>query len=104
MSNLITVKVDVRKLDKARFFEGKADKNGHKPLYADLVLIARKEPGQYGDTHLVKQSITKAEREAKLELPIIGNATERGSAPASQHSTTPPPASTPTAAQEDCPF
>lgn len=89
MPNLLTVKIDVRKLDKARFFEGKPDKNGHKPLYADLVLIARKETGQYGDTHLVKQSVTKEEREAKLEMPIIGSATERGTAapkaPAAQH-------------------
>ena len=41
MPNLITAKIDVRKLDKARFFEGKADAQGHKPLYADIVLIPR---------------------------------------------------------------
>lgn len=75
MPNLITVKVDVRKLDKARFFEGKPDKDGHRPLYADLVLIARREPGKFGDTHLVKQSKKKDEN---IELPIIGSATERG--------------------------
>lgn len=80
MPNILTLKVDVRKLDKARFFEGKEDKDGHKPLYADLVLIPRREVGAYGDTHLVKQSVSKEEREAKVELPIIGNATERGGA------------------------
>jgi hypothetical protein len=74
MANLITVKIDVRKLDKARFFEGKADANGHRPLYADLVLVARKEVGKYGDTHLVKQAKKKDD---PTELPIIGNATER---------------------------
>lgn len=79
MSNIITLKVDVRKLDKARFFEGKADANGHKPLYADLVLIPRREVGKYGDTHLVKQSKKKDEN---IELPIIGNATERGASAA----------------------
>lgn len=77
MSNIITLKVDVRKLDKARFFEGKADANGHKPLYADLVLIPRREVGKFGDTHLVKQSKKKDEN---VEMPIIGNATERGGA------------------------
>lgn len=74
MSNLITAKIDVRKLDKARFFEGKADRDGHRPLYCDLVLVPRREVGQYGDTHLVKQSKKKDEQ---VELPIIGNATER---------------------------
>lgn len=91
MSNLITVKVDVRKLDTSRYFEGKPDKDGHRPLYADLVLIARREPGKYGDTHIVKQSVTKEEREAKVEMPIIGSATERGgygsSAPANRPQT-----------------
>lgn len=76
MPNVITIKVDVRKLDKARFFEGKEDKNGHKPLYADLVLMPKKETGQYGDTHFVVQSKKKDE---DVQMPIIGNATERGS-------------------------
>jgi hypothetical protein len=61
MPNLITAKIDVRRLDKARFFEGKPDANGHKPLYADVVLIPRREPGKFGDTHLVKQSKKKDE-------------------------------------------
>lgn len=74
MPNVITIKVDVRKLDKARFFEGKADANGHKPLYADLVLMPKKETGQYGDTHFVVQSKKKDEN---IQMPIIGNATER---------------------------
>lgn len=75
MANLITVKVDVRKLEKARFFEGKPDKNGHKPLYADLVLMPKNEVGQYGDTHFVVQSKKKEEN---VQMPIIGSATERG--------------------------
>lgn len=78
MANIITVKVDVRKLDKSRFFEGKARADGTRPLYADLVLMPTREVGKYGDTHIVKQSLSKEEREAKVELPIIGNATERG--------------------------
>ena len=78
MSNIITIKLDVKKLDKTRFFQGKPDKNGHEPLWCDLVLIRRREPGKYGDTHLVKQSKKKDE---EVELPIIGNATERGSQP-----------------------
>lgn len=75
MPNLITAKLDLRKLDKARFFEGKADAQGHRPLWADIVLIPRRETGKFGDTHLVKQSKKKDET---IEMPIIGNATERG--------------------------
>lgn len=91
MSNIIQVKIDVRKLDKARFFEGKEDKNGHRPLYADVVLFPKKEVGQYGDTHFVKQSKKKDE---EVEMPIIGNATERGAskAPAAQSKPATPPA------------
>jgi hypothetical protein len=74
MPNLITAKIDVRKLDKLRFFEGKPDKDGHKPLYADIVLVARKEVGKFGDTHIVKQSKKKDEQ---VDMPIIGSATQR---------------------------
>lgn len=106
MANTITVKIDVRKLDKARFFEGKADANGHRPLYADLVLIPRKEVGKFGDTHIVKQSLKKEEREAGQDLPILGSATERGNStpkPAQAPAPTAPAADTP-AADEDVPF
>ena len=91
MPNVITIKVDVRKLEKARFFEGKPDKNGHKPLYADLVLMPKKDVGQFGDTHFVVQSKKKDEN---IQMPIIGNATERGGAapkaPVAQHGNTTP--------------
>jgi len=90
MPNIITAKIDVRLLEKARFFEGKANAQGHKPLYADIVLIPKKEVGQYGDTHLVVQSKKKEEN---IQMPIIGNATERGGgapkAPVAQHGFTP---------------
>lgn len=78
MPNIITVKVDCALIDKARLFTGKVAKDGHTPKYLDLVLIPRREVGTYGATHLVKQSVTKEEREAKLEMPILGDATERG--------------------------
>ena len=93
MPNIITVKVDVALIDKARLFTGKVAKDGHTPKYLDLVLIPRREVGQYGDTHLVKQSVSKEERDKNVELPIIGNATERGAsapkAPPAQHANRP---------------
>ncbi len=88
MPNVITIKVDVRKLQKERFFEGKPDRDGHKPLYADLVLMPKKEVGQYGDTHFVVQSKKKDEQ---IQMPIIGNATERGAKPAPREYDSNPP-------------
>jgi hypothetical protein len=75
---MMTIKIDVRKLDKARFFEGKPDKDRHRPLWCDLVAIERREPGRFGDTHLVKQGCSKEERQAGKQMPILGSATERG--------------------------
>lgn len=88
MPNIITLKLDVKKLDKSRFFQGKPDKDGHEPLWCDLVLIPRREIGRYGDTHLVKQSKKKDET---AELPIIGNGTERTANGASARPEPPPP-------------
>jgi hypothetical protein len=102
MPNLITVKVDVSKLDKARFFRGKPDASGHAPLYADLVLVPRREPGRYGDTHLVKQS---KKRDEAVEMPILGNATERGASAQSQApAQRPAPAPQHDINDEDVPF
>jgi hypothetical protein len=79
---MITVKIDVTKIDKARLF------TGAKGTYLDLILIET-PGGQYGD-YMVKQSITKEERLAKVQMPILGNAKNMGggarpSAPAPQH-------------------
>jgi hypothetical protein len=51
---------------------------GEKGIYLDLVAFERKEKKPNEDTHLVKQSFSKAEREtmSKEELesmPILGN-------------------------------
>jgi hypothetical protein len=99
---MITVKIDVTKLDKTRFFKGKPDQNGHSPIYADIVLLDRKEVGKFGDTHIVKQSKKKDEI---IDLPIIGSATDRSQAgrgtPATASKPTPPPQDN---IDEDVPF
>lgn len=66
MPDIITLKLNVSLLDKKRFF------HGVKGIYCDLVLIPTPN-GQYGD-YMVKQSVTKEERAAKVQLPILGNA------------------------------
>jgi len=77
MGKIITAKIDFNKLDKARFFKGKPDQSGHTPLWIDIVLVERKEPGRFGDTHFITQAASKEERTNKVKMPIIGNATER---------------------------
>ena len=70
MSNgkLISIKVDVTKLDKAKFF--KADSGA---LYADLdVWINEDEPEEWKRVS-INQSLTKEERDAKAKKTFCGN-------------------------------
>lgn len=65
----LSVKIDVTKIDKARLFKG------GKGTYLDLTtFIDTNKPSEYGDHGFITQSPTKEEREAKAQLPIIGNA------------------------------
>ena len=64
----ISIKLDVTKLDKARFYVGE------KGTYADLTaFIDTDVQGQYGDNGTISQSATKEEREAGQRMPIAGN-------------------------------
>ena len=67
MSNVITCKVDVLKINKDRLFKGK------KGTYLDLVLIPTPD-SQYGDDYMVVQGVTKEERDAGQRGDILGNA------------------------------
>ena len=62
---MITIKLDVTKLEKARFHHGK------KGIYTDLALIERAD--DYGNDGFVVQSISKEERDAGERGPICGN-------------------------------
>ena len=64
---MITLSIDVTKLDKSRFYKGK------KGTYANITLIETSND-QYGNTHAAVHSSTKEERDAGLKLPFIGNA------------------------------
>lgn len=76
---MIILDIDVTKLDKTRF---RAGKNGQK--YCDLVLIDHPKEKSDG---FVKQGVSKEEREARVEMPIIGNFRIIGGKPRQQ----PPP-------------
>jgi len=62
-----TIKIDCTKIEKKWLFAGK---NGAK--YLDIILIEK--PSQWGDTHMVVQSVPKEAREAGERGPILGNA------------------------------
>lgn len=63
---MITISIDVTKVEKARLVE----KNGAK--YLSLVLQDSIND-KYGNDFIVRQSCTKEERAQGLKMPIIGN-------------------------------
>lgn len=86
----LSVKIDVSKIDKARLFKGE------KGTYLDLTtFIDLDEVGQYGDNGFISQSVSKEEREAKVQTPILGNVkvffNDSPDAPHQNHPNTPQP-------------
>ena len=69
MARLVSIKIDLSKIDKSRIFE--SQKTGAK--YLDITGVLTDTPDQYENNGFVKQNTTKDEREAGLKLPIIGN-------------------------------
>jgi len=64
---MIVLKIDVSKIDKTKLFKGA------KGTYLDAVLIETPN-NQYGDTHMIVQSVSKEEREKGIKGAILGNA------------------------------
>lgn len=65
----ISIKLDVKKLDKARFFAAQSG-----ALYVDLTMFLDPDSeGQYGDHGFITQSTSKEEREQNVQMPILGN-------------------------------
>jgi hypothetical protein len=69
MARLVSIKIDLSKIDKSRIFE--SQKTGAK--YLDITGVLTDTPDQYENNGFVKQNTTKEERESGLKLPIIGN-------------------------------
>ena len=65
---MITLKIDVTKIDKAHLFVGTKGK------YLDVVLRENKDgPDKYGNDGFVVQGVSKEARAAGTKGPIIGN-------------------------------
>jgi hypothetical protein len=69
MSNTITARIDVTKIEKERLYQGKKGK------YLDIVLIPTPN-AKYEQTHMVVQSVSKEERDQGIKGNILGNAKE----------------------------
>jgi hypothetical protein len=70
MSKLITLSIDETQIDKSRLKEF-TRRNGNFGKSLELVIFETK-----AGKLLVKQSVTKEEREAGVEMPILGEAKE----------------------------
>jgi len=64
----INVRIDVTKIDKSRLYKGE------KGTYLDLTtFVDLDNKDQYDNNGFITQAMTKEEREAKVQLPILGN-------------------------------
>lgn len=71
MGKIISLKIDVTKLDKDKFYVGQ------KGTYANLTVAENMDgESEYGDTHYVFESQSKEEREAKTPKNYLGNGKE----------------------------
>jgi len=68
MKTIVTLKIDVTKIDKARLFAGQ------KGTYLDAVLFLDTDADDYGQNGMITQSVSKEEREAGTRGAILGNA------------------------------
>lgn len=68
MQKLISLNIDVSKIDAKRIFKGK------KGEYLSATLFLKEEVDQYGNNGFIVESITKEEREQGKKGTILGNA------------------------------
>jgi hypothetical protein len=68
MQKLISLNIDVSKIDAKRLYKGK------KGQYLSATLFLKEETDQYGNNGFIVESITKEEREQGKKGTIIGNA------------------------------
>ena len=64
MSKILSASIDVSKIDKSKLIKGE------KGTYLNIVIM--ETPNSEYNTHMIKQSLTKEEREAGQEAPILG--------------------------------
>lgn len=79
-AGILSLNINLTKLDRTAFHKG------NKGTYADISVLMKDQPGQYGDDGMIVQSLGKERREAGEKGEILGNAKwivrPTGSAPA----------------------
>ena len=65
---LVTLKIDVTKIDKARLFKGS------KGTYLDCQIFLEDDQDQYGNNGMITQAVSKEERQSGVKGAILGNA------------------------------
>lgn len=98
MKTTIQLKIDLKKVDKAKLFT--SEKTGS--IYLDAVLFLKDEADQYGNNGMIVQSVTKEEREKGVKGAILGNCKVFGAQP--QQPTAAPQAGTTATPPDDLPF
>ena len=100
-----SLKIDVKKIDKSLLFVGA------KGTYMDLTLMDNRDgTDEYGNDGFIVQSVSKAQREAGVKGPIIGNWRHVGEKRSPNQNGAKPPSQTSTAddldddPQDDIPF
>jgi len=64
----IALKIDVKKIEKARLFQGE------KAIYLDATMFVNTgEADQYGNHGMITQDVTKEEKDQNIKGPILGN-------------------------------
>ena len=64
----LSVRIDVTKIDQSRLYKGA------KGTYLDLTtFVDTDQQDQYENNGFISQSVTKEERDAKVQTPILGN-------------------------------
>ncbi len=67
MDKLVSIRIDLDKVDNARVFQGA------KGRYLDIVGVLTETSDQYQNNGFVTQQITKEERQQGVKLPVLGN-------------------------------
>jgi hypothetical protein len=80
---IIKLNIDVTKLDKKRFHKGA------KGTYANLTVLLKDSPDQYGNDGMIVEDVSQEERQAGTKGAIVGNARIAGQKPKAQSAPAP---------------
>ena len=80
---IIKLNIDVTKLSKQRLHKGA------KGTYANLTVLLKDAPDQYGNDGMVVEDVSKEERESGTKGAIVGNARIAGQKPKAQSAPSP---------------